>query len=335
MSQQENVTRVKEQHKQALLDKPNVVGVGRGYKVSGGQTTDEESVVILVRQKLPPAALSPAALVPRTLDGVRTDVVQVGDLRALQSPTDRWRPAPGGVSIGHYLITAGTFGAVVRDRTTGERLILSNNHVLANSNDAALGDPILQPGPVDGGQQTSDTIARLLRFVPIQFNVEPGQCSIAEAAAGLLNLLARALQSQHRLQTLQVIPQATNLVDAAVARPLDDADISDEIREIGVVTGTTSAFLGMAVRKSGRSTGFTTGTITVMDATVSVSYGTGRTAQFENQIVSTPMSAPGDSGSLLVTGDALHAVALLFAGSDEATIFCPIQAVLDSLDVTI
>ena len=59
MSQQENITRVKEQHKQALLDKPNVVGVGRGYKVSGGQTTGEQSVVILVRQKLPPGGAQP------------------------------------------------------------------------------------------------------------------------------------------------------------------------------------------------------------------------------------------------------------------------------------
>jgi len=91
----------------------------------------------------------------------------------------------------------------------------------------------------------------------------------------------------------------------------------------------------MSVRKSGRTTEFTTGTITVLNATVNVSYGVGQVARFENQIVTTPMSQGGDSGSLLVAGDALHAVGLLFAGSDQATIHNPIQAVLDCLEVDI
>ena len=88
-------------------------------------------------------------------------------------------------------------------------------------------------------------------------------------------------------------------------------------------------------RKSGRTTGFTTGTITVLDTTVEVSYGTGRTAQFENQIVTTAMSQGGDSGSCLMDGESSLAVGLLFAGSDQATIHNPIQAVLKSLDIEI
>ena len=102
-----------------------------------------------------------------------------------------------------------------------------------------------------------------------------------------------------------------------------------------MVEGTAEAALMMSVRKSGRSTGLTTGEIVVLDATVNVSYGEGRTVRFEDQIVTGAMSAPGDSGSLLVAGDALHAVGLLFAGSDDATIFNPIQTVLDLLDVTL
>jgi len=124
-------------------------------------------------------------------------------------------------------------------------------------------------------------------------------------------------------------------VDAAVARPVNDAEILDEILEIGVVQGTTPAVLGMPVRKSGRTTAFTTGEILVLDATVSVSYGAGRTASFENQIVTTPMSQGGDSGSLLVDGNSLQAVGLLFAGSEQSTIHSPIQAVLDSLEIDI
>jgi hypothetical protein len=89
----------------------------------------------------------------------------------------------------------------------------------------------------------------------------------------------------------------------------------------------------MGVRKSGRTTGFTTGEVTVLEATVSVSYGPGRTATFENQIVAGPMSQGGDSGSLVVAADSLQAVGLLFAGSEQSTIINPIQAVLDCLEV--
>jgi hypothetical protein len=335
MSQRVDVTQVKETHKEAILAKPNVVGVGTGYKVSRGQRTDELCVVVLVRQKIPEAGLHPEALVPQGLDGVATDVVQVGYLRAFQARTDRWRPAPGGVSIGHYQVTAGTFGCVVRDRASGARLILSNNHVLANSNAASPGDPILQPGAADGGQVADDTIAHLERFCLIEFSVAPPTCPIATGVAGAANALARLLGSKHRLQAFQSDAQATNLADAAVARPLEDGDILDEILEIGVVNGTALATLGMSVRKSGRTTGLTTGEITVLDATVDVSYDLFQVARFEGQIVSGPMSSPGDSGSLLVAGDSQLAVGLLFAGSDQTTIYNPIQAVLDCLEVEI
>src|SRR5438309_2051812 len=46
----------------------------------------------------------------------------------------------------------------------GRRVVLSNNHILANSNAARIGDPILQPGPADAGTR-DDTIATLERFV--------------------------------------------------------------------------------------------------------------------------------------------------------------------------
>ncbi len=335
MFQQADVTHVKETHKEAILSKPNVVGVGIGYKVIRGRRTDELCTVVLVRQKIPKAGLDPEALVAPYIDGVATDVVQVGDLWALQSPTDRWRPAPGGVSLGHYQVTAGTFGSVVRERATGERLILSNNHVLANSNDANPGDPILQPGVADGGEVENDTIARLERFCPIEFSTLPPVCPLAIGVANVTNALARVIGSKHRLQAIQSDPTASNLVDAAVACPLDNNDILAEVLGIGVVGGTTDATLGMSVRKSGRTTGLTNGEITVLEATVDVSYGSGRTARFDEQIVTSPMSSPGDSGSLLVAGDSLHAVGLLFAGSDQATIHNPIQAVLDCLEVEI
>ena len=72
-----------------------------------------------------------------------------GDIKTDIDRTKYIRPAPGGVSIGHKDITAGTLGMLVQDKETGEILILSNNHILANSNDAKIGDRIMQPGPHD------------------------------------------------------------------------------------------------------------------------------------------------------------------------------------------
>lgn len=161
-----------------LLSKPNVVGVAVGYKESHGHMTDQLAVVALVQAKQPITALSADEMIPAEVGGIRTDVYEVGYLEAqgfvdaqnTTNPKGEFRPIiPSGVSIGHYRITAGTLGAVVRDRTTGDRLLLSNNHVLANSNDAATGDAILQPGPLDGGDQPNDLVARLDRFTPLHY----------------------------------------------------------------------------------------------------------------------------------------------------------------------
>ena len=329
------ISTAKGRHGTALLKKANVVGVGIGYKEKGGQKTDQLGLTVMVRQKVPQQQLKARDVVPPEIDGVGTDVKTVGEIRALnQAPTDRWRPAPGGVSIGHFGITAGTLGVVVRDASTNERLILSNNHVLANSNDAALGDAILQPGPYDGGVLAADTIAHLERFIPVRFTQEPPECPITTSIAGIGNLLARALGSHHRLLAVR-LQQQPNQVDAALAKPVSPDVVSDEIVSIGQVAGTREAELGLQVRKSGRTTGHTTGTIELLDATVSVSFGTGRTAVFEGQLVSTAMSQGGDSGSLLVDAGQNLAVGLLFAGSDQTTIYNPIGAVTSALNISL
>ena len=332
MAHRAEISFVKKSHQKSIMQKENVVGVGVGYKVQRGKRTDEMCIVVLVSKKLPLQALKPSALIPKAYEEVDTDVIEVGELRALQDRTDRWRPIPGGVSIGHFKVTAGTMGGMVRDRASNDRLFLSNNHVLANSNQASVGDAILQPGTADGGRIDRDLVGKLERFQPIQFTVEPPTCSIALLITRILNKIAQWLGSRHRLIAVQQNPLAINLIDAAVSMPISGIEISDEILDIGVIGGTAPATLGMRVRKSGRSTGFTTGQITVIDATVDVNYGQS-SARFENQLISTAMSAPGDSGSLLVAQDALLAVGLLFAGSDQVTIYNPIQDVLEGLKV--
>ena len=247
----EQVNRVKEQYKESILAKDYVVGVGTGYKISHGRQTDRLAIITLVKEKIPQSGLPSQALVPQQLDGVTTDVIEVGDIHAFQSPTELFRPAPGGVSIGHFRTTAGTLGCVVRDREFGTRLILSNNHILANSNQASPGDPILQPSAVDGGRVKDHTLAYLVRFVPLKFGIEKGTCAIANTLADLTNKIAEVFGSNHRMEVVRFDSGAANLVDAAVARPVNDEDIRDEILHIGAVQGTLEAQLGMARAKIG------------------------------------------------------------------------------------
>ena len=311
-----------------LLARANVVATGVGYKVSEGKRTSQLSIVCSVEEKAPVSALASKDLVPREIDSMPTDVVRIGKVRAL-AHTGRFRPAPGGVSIGHVDITAGTLGCLVRKN--GQTFILSNNHVLANSNAARNGDPILQPGPLDGGRMPQDQIAMLADFVPIQFPNQPGGGSCAAGSAAFLNATSGLFRQPTRFQA--VVPQMQdNLVDAAIAGPLNDDDVLNEILDIGAIQGVAEGQLGMNIQKSGRTTECTTGEILQVDVTVNVDYREAGVARFTDQLLATPMSAGGDSGSA-VLNDNKEIIGLLFAGSDSSTLINPVQAVFSALGV--
>ncbi len=325
-------------HAAALLGRPNVVACGVGYKVSQGQATEEPSVVVSVVRKLPVNQLATSDLVPGDLDGVRTDVIETGVLRAFESEENaehraRWRPtSPPGVSIGHASITAGTFGCLVR--RGGELFILSNNHVLANSNAGRPGDAILQPGRKDGGTD-ADKIAELADYVAVEFGqsgARPSGCSSAllrvwQAFAG------RSSSYSQTANAGQEPSEAVNEVDAALARPLSANLVNANILKIGVPAGTAQATLGTLVQKSGRTTGHTTGRIIQIDVSTRIAYGS-QTALFVNQLMADGMSAGGDSGSAILDMER-NVVGLLFAGSVNATIMNPIHKVLTALDIQI
>lgn len=334
MATQEDVKRIKAQYVKSLKKKLNVNGVAVGHKIVAGKDTGEMCVTVLVKKKVPKSDLVTRDLIPQIVDGIPTDVREVGEIVAFKARTDLWRPAPGGVSIGHYAITAGTLGGFVKDLTTGETLILSNNHVLANSNSASIGDAILQPGPADGGRNPQDRIADLERFVRIQFEGgNGGDCIFARSTSGVLNFFAKIFGSSHRLVPIKIEAEV-NEVDAAVAKPTRDDVITGDILDIGVITGIKAATINMTVRKSGRTTNTTTGKIEMLNATVDVGYGGSKVATYENQIITGAISSPGDSGSLVVDGTEPLAVGLLFAGSDTSTVINPIDRVLNLLNVT-
>lgn len=332
----ERAIQAKRRNLNYLLSKPNVVACGVGYKETDGVITDEPAVIVSVERKIPAAQLAPQAMVPKTIEDVRTDVVEVGRIKAWQSPPpassnprDRWRPAPGGVSIGHVDITAGTLGCLVI--RGGELFILSNNHVLADVNRGRIGDPIIQPGRYDGGT-LADEIALLADFIPIRFGTEEAECPLANGVERALNWAARAVGSSHRMQSYRLTP-AENRVDAAIARPLSPDLVERQILEIGLPQGVHEATLGTRVQKSGRTTGHTWSTIRQIDVTVGVDYD-GRTATFTDQFMAGAMSGGGDSGSAVLDEEG-YVVGLLFAGSDLTTVINPIQFVLDALGVQI
>lgn len=325
--------------KTALFKKENVIGIGHGMKVTKGKKTNKKCLTILVSKKLPLTELTAQDIIPNKINDMQTDVIEVGIIRALpvhKRATTRAadhigkiRPAVGGISIGHKDITAGTFGCVVY--RNNEPFILSNNHVLANSNAASLGDPILQPGPYDGGK-LEDEIAKLEEFVEIKFAIAPPECSIANAALAVANFFTKLFKPHYTWQLARASSEV-NYVDAAIAKPLSIDLVKDEILEIGSIKGTTQPEIDMKIQKSGRTTGYTTGTIMVLDTTVRVQYGLGKIAVFDNQIVAGPMSQGGDSGSAVLDMEN-NLLGLLFAGSDQTTIINPIDKVFELLNVS-
>jgi hypothetical protein len=322
------VQEVKRAYEAQLMSLTNVVATGVGYKIAGDTLTDEVSIVVSVTKKLPLAQLTEAAMVPKAIDGTKTDVIETGPIVAFQDPRQRLRPARPGCSIGHHLITAGTLGCLVK--RNDQVYILSNNHVLANSNAAQEGDAIWQPGKYDGGT-SADQIATLDRFIPIGFpgdtppTPEPGGCSPLASIMKFFKPQAAASPK------IQINEPGNNTVDCALAKPLAPDLVSPDILNIGVPIGVGAATLSTPLQKMGRTTGYTTGQITQVDVTVAVDYG-GKIATFRNQLMAGAMSQGGDSGSAVLDMNK-RVVGLLFAGSNTTTILNPIQLVLDALQV--
>ncbi|MDV9172258.1 hypothetical protein R6V09_19365 [Streptomyces sp. W16] len=347
----------------------NVVGFGHGVKWIDGQATGEAAVLVFVTQKVPESQLPERDVIPRTMDdGTPTDVVAVGHVAAQRQqqqrrtsgrPEDRgtsyrgdgsaaeqlaglaqplleelgglgqfepqllkrrMRPAPSGVSVGNVQVTAGTLGSVVYDFLPGASVdppgpglgtpakfyVLSNNHVLADCNRAQLGSPILQPGAYDGGTDPADRLATLDRFIPIQFAPQipvERHNNVVDCALGAVEF-----QDATREQYFSGAPRAWRR----------KANVS----------------VGDLVKKTGRTTNISFGRIIATDVTIDVGYGTAGTARFKDQVLTTSISAGGDSGSLVTSLDNV-ATGLLFAGSSVVTVANHIENVRALLRVEI
>ena len=302
-----------EVHNPQLLANPKVVGTAVGLTVDG-----KPAVKIFTEHP-------GVAGLPRTLDGVPVVVQVTGKLFALPKPdkpgkppkkppkeevdpTSRFpRPVPIGVSTGNEdECSVGTIGGRVKHGNTV--YALSNNHVYALENEAAIGSNILQPGRFDTNCSidSNDVIGQLSDFEPISFDGD-----------------------------------TENTIDAAIAvSSTDDLGNATPSNGYGTPQSTTaSASLNQKVQKYGRTTGLTRGGITGIHATVFVGYSSG-TARFVDQIIvesKKPVIKAGDSGSLLVTDPDRNPVGLLFAGnqSGKLAVANRIDLVLNRFNVDI
>jgi endonuclease G len=288
-----------------LCPDDNVTAVDFGLPEHDGEiATDERAVRVHVRRKLPVEVLeaSGVPVVEREILGFQTDVVE-GTYR----PELWWNPvgawphadprASRGISISdsrHY--AAGTLGTRVIDRATGAEMILSNWHVLVADWAGRPGQPIFQPGRLDGGTAVN-TIAGLTR---------DAMASNLDAAVATLTGNRRIVNDQLGLGPITGIGAATH-----------------------------GLRLVKSGRTSGITRGVVTGLSGVAQIAYAGIPRTIRHVITIDPFMAGEVSRPGDSGSIWLADSDRQAVGLHFAGGDapERGLAIDIATVLDALDV--
>lgn len=318
-----------ESSQEQLLALANVVGVGTGFRVRNGDLTNEICVQVFVERKVAPEALDAWQAVPTRVAGyeganVRTDVIEATVPDAFQEDTTRYRPVPGGCSIGpEATVSAGTLGGWACDERDETTVLVSNNHVISNLDTMPALRRIVQPARLDGGVLPGDVIGRLKRHQQVNTVANP-----------------------------PTVPIPTSVVDAAIGSIDAGIDIDHDVLAIGpAIYELRAPTLDMRVQKRGRTTRLTAnGRVTTVGATFNCTYrNRTRISRIQNafRITSTngqPFGSPGDSGSLIFDQAAGQlsgtrpVVGLLYAGGTIGDVpftdANDINAVFGALDLT-
>jgi len=313
-----------------LKKKKNVVGIDSSLQPKekdGKEYIDIPSIRIYVSKKVPmkdvtfcasfldkikrkidknPPKLLSCDLVPFDLDGIPTDIIEVGEMKALNINRDKHRPVKGGTSSMHYRGGACSTTGFFRDPETNKIYVASNCHCYGQENKANIGDSILQPSPSDGGVFPRDEIASVSKIIPLKF--EEYTCFWRRNAHKLMIWEKKDLM---------------NTVDISFGEIT--APWVAEATIIGAYKGKREPFLGEDVHKSGRTTGYTVGTVASLSYTGTVQYDRGR-ATFTDCILiqGNGFSEAGDSGSPVFDTSG-NFIGALFAGSTDYAIICKVS----------
>src|SRR5688500_4951961 len=330
MPKVDKIKQVNEEVEDDLLSRPGVTGVGVGYKYVGGKRTNETAIVVYVNKKKALKDIPEKERIPKKIQGVSTDVIEREFILyqhlvpienfQLAADTTTYDPLRGGISIGPCRLLNVPTMADANCRgvpAAGNYITVGTLGTFVEDN--ASGDVMMLSNfhvmAMDNGWNPGDNI------------VQPGRPDGGVCPTGVVGQLQRAVVGGE--------------VDCAVATLINRSS-SCEIVDIGYVTGQVIATLGMAVRKRGRTTGLTYGTIDTINLTVIIDFCDGiGPVTFINQIgiavdssQSTQFGISGDSGSVVVDASR-RVVGLFFAGNQTGTygVANPIQSVLDALDV--
>jgi len=253
--------KIKDEHRKVLEEiwktYPNVIGFSLNYqkKIVGGQETEEPCLRIYVSKKVPKDYLTSDIIIPSSIDGIKTDVVEIGEVKILPlfplpkakvaSKTEKVRPVVLGVSIGNEQITAGTCSYLMKDKN-GNVVVSSNAHVFTDRDPSKQPEQIewkkiLQPGKYDGGT-LDDWVATYLWHKPIIPLGDESNCPIGKIVCVTYNFFSNLLGRKTLLQP--IIRPIFNKIDFAVATPfqpsyfenrLFDEDNLNNIASIGLL----------------------------------------------------------------------------------------------------
>jgi hypothetical protein len=283
-----------------------VVGVGIGLKEVGSELTEEITFIVYVDQKKDEGEIDSNQVLPTTIQGYNIDVQSVPRVE-MCAEERRFRPLIGGTQIQGI----GTMGCMAQLNADGTPVILTNHHVVYPNNSAAVVGP-------------NDRIG------------QPGAASVACCCA--CGDVGSVLAGQRDVN-----------IDAAIARikgynpgETKRTHWSNEIQRIGWVAGFNTMFvINEPVRKHGRTTELTSGTITGLAVPVSVGDpgAPGGTRMMTGQMAITSVDANpfirgGDSGSVLVNQDN-EVIGLLHAGGGLIALATPIAVVQATMGITI
>jgi hypothetical protein len=294
-----------------------VAGVQGGNATVGTITT---TGMYTAPNKLP----SPSTVVVTAVSQADTTKLGTGRVQVFQSNINQnpqSLPIKLGTSGGNADDVSGRFccGGTLGSLLTrnGSFYILSNNHVLARSDQALPGEPISQPGIVDTNCSTAgtNTVATLTTFINLQASGTNVDAAIAQIEPGAVDLTGDIL-----------------MLGSTATGTTPDPGPPHEGRGI-------LASIGEPVAKSGRTSGLTCSTVSTTSLSTSVTYqtqcngGTSFTVTYRNQIAVSGggFSAGGDSGSLIVDQNTADPVALLYGGSDTDSVGNPVADVLNAL----